>query len=85
MTVSELSVMGTPAIFVPYPFAAADHQTHNARYMASKGAAQLIAQSQLSPDSLHKEIVEILLNDDRLRQMRKAMSGEGKAQAARDL
>lgn len=85
MTVSELSVMGTPAIFVPYPFAAADHQTHNARYMASKGAAQLIAQSQLSPDSLYKEIVEILMNDDRLRQMRKAMSGEGKAQAARDL
>lgn len=85
MTVSELSVMGTPAIFIPYPFAAADHQTHNARYMASKGAAQLIAQSQLTPDLLFKEIMDILSNDEKLRQMRKSMSGEGKAQAARDL
>src|SRR5207248_2100010 len=34
MTIAELAVTGTPAMFVPYPFAAADHQTHNANFLA---------------------------------------------------
>ena len=85
MTVSELSVMGTPAIFIPYPFAAADHQTHNARYMEGKGAAVLLPQTQLTPDVLLKESSSILGDDERLRAMRRAMTSEGKAQAASDL
>lgn len=85
MTVSELSVMGTPALFVPYPFAAADHQTLNARYMESKGAALVIPQSQLTADKLAAELTAILSDDNRLRSMRKCMSAEGKAQSARDL
>ena len=85
MTVSELSVTGTPALFVPYPFAAADHQSHNARYMAGKGAAIVIPQTQLSADLLVQELKSIILDDERLRTMRKAMIAEGKAQASRDL
>jgi UDP-N-acetylglucosamine--N-acetylmuramyl-(pentapeptide) pyrophosphoryl-undecaprenol N-acetylglucosamine transferase len=85
MTVSELSVTGTPAVFVPYPYAAADHQSHNAKYMASKGAAIVIPQSQLTGDLLVQELKTIILDDDRLRNMRRSMNAEGKAQAARDL
>lgn len=85
MTVSELSVTGTPALFIPYPFAAADHQTHNAKYMVSKGAATMIAQSQLTAELVLSEVKSILLDDERLRSMRKAMMVEGKAQASRDL
>ncbi|MBX9720082.1 MAG: undecaprenyldiphospho-muramoylpentapeptide beta-N-acetylglucosaminyltransferase [Candidatus Obscuribacterales bacterium] len=85
MTVSELSVTGTPAAFIPYPFAAADHQTHNAKYMAGKGAAILIPQDQLTPDLLIKELKAIMTDDERLRAMRKAMTAEGKPQASRDL
>jgi UDP-N-acetylglucosamine--N-acetylmuramyl-(pentapeptide) pyrophosphoryl-undecaprenol N-acetylglucosamine transferase len=85
MTVSELSVTGTPALFVPYPHAAADHQTHNARYMASKGAAVLIPQDRLTPEILIAELKSIILDEDRLKSMRKAMTAEGKAQASRDL
>lgn len=85
MTVSELSVTGTPALFIPYPYAAADHQTHNARYMAGKGAAIMIPQTQLTPDLLVQELKSILSDDEKLRTMRKAMTAEGKAQAARDL
>lgn len=85
MTVSELSVTGTPALFVPYPFAAADHQTHNARYMQSKGAASLIPQGQLTKESLLLELKAILQDDERLRNMRKCTLSEGKTQAARDL
>ena len=40
MTVAELTVTGTPAIFIPYPFAAQDHQMFNARYVASEYAAK---------------------------------------------
>ncbi|MBX9687938.1 MAG: undecaprenyldiphospho-muramoylpentapeptide beta-N-acetylglucosaminyltransferase [Candidatus Obscuribacterales bacterium] len=85
MTVSELSVTGTPALFIPYPYAAADHQTHNARYMAEKGAAIMMPQTGLSAASLLKELKAILSDDERLRTMRKAMIAEGKGQASRDL
>jgi UDP-N-acetylglucosamine--N-acetylmuramyl-(pentapeptide) pyrophosphoryl-undecaprenol N-acetylglucosamine transferase len=85
MTVSELSVTGTPALFVPYPYAAADHQTHNARYMSGKGAAIVIPQSELTSELLVKELKAVLLDDERLKGMRKAMIAEGKPQAALDL
>lgn len=85
MTISELSVIGTPAIFVPFPFAAADHQTHNARYMSNKGAAMLIAQSELTPDLFKRELLTLISDDERLRSMRKAMATEGKSQSAQDL
>ena len=42
-TVAELARAGVPAILVPYPFAAADHQTENATAMVDTGAAVLIA------------------------------------------
>lgn len=85
MTVSELAVTGTPSMFIPYPYAAADHQTHNANYMVSKGAALMIPQSKLSADLLVDELKSILSDDERLRSMRKAMTSEGKTQASRDL
>lgn len=85
MTLAELSVMGVPAIFVPFPHAAADHQTHNARYMAGKGAALLVPQSPEISLRLKDELLALLKDDERLRSMRKAMSGEGKPQAAADI
>jgi len=42
MTISELMFAGLPAVFIPYPHAAADHQYHNARAVAEKGAALLV-------------------------------------------
>lgn len=42
MTVAELAVVGRPVIFVPFPLAAEDHQTMNAKQLADKGAAMLI-------------------------------------------
>ncbi len=85
MTISELAVTGTPALFIPYPYAAADHQTHNANYMVSKGAALVIPQSKLTPEALLNDLKSILLDDEKLRAMRKAMTSEGKSQASCDL
>lgn len=51
-TVTELAAIGVAAIFVPFPAAVDDHQTVNARYLADQGAALLLQQAQLTPDSL---------------------------------
>lgn len=85
MTIAELSVTGCPAIFVPYPFAAADHQMHNARFMESKGAALVIPQDKLTGDILATEVKRLLHNDEALRTMSKQMQSCGKPQAASDL
>ncbi len=62
MTVSEVSAMGLPAIFVPLPTAIDDHQTANARYLTENGAALLLMQRDLNPEKLAEYITEILKN-----------------------
>lgn len=51
-TVAELGMCGTPAILIPYPFATADHQTHNARVLAASGQASVIEEKDLSARAL---------------------------------
>lgn len=52
LTVSEVGMSARPAIFVPYPFAIYNHQERNARALVDAGAAELILQSDLTPESL---------------------------------
>ena len=52
MTCAELAALGRPSILVPYPYAAGDHQTFNARALADAGAAILCPDSELTPDWL---------------------------------
>lgn len=49
LAIAELSVVGVPTILVPFPYAAEDHQTYNAKALSTKGAAELI------PDAEAKE------------------------------
>jgi UDP-N-acetylglucosamine--N-acetylmuramyl-(pentapeptide) pyrophosphoryl-undecaprenol N-acetylglucosamine transferase len=63
MTIAELTACGAPAILVPYPHATHDHQTHNARGLADRGAAEMIADRDLTPGELAKR-VEALFRDD---------------------
>jgi UDP-N-acetylglucosamine--N-acetylmuramyl-(pentapeptide) pyrophosphoryl-undecaprenol N-acetylglucosamine transferase len=51
-TVAELAAAGVAAILVPFPFAVDDHQTTNARYLADAGAGVLLAQRDLTPETL---------------------------------
>lgn len=85
MTIAELTVTGTPALFIPYPFAAADHQMHNAQSMQSRGAAVVIAQENLTAQSLAQEVLAIVQSEERLQSMRAAMLAMAKPQAASDL
>jgi UDP-N-acetylglucosamine--N-acetylmuramyl-(pentapeptide) pyrophosphoryl-undecaprenol N-acetylglucosamine transferase len=59
-TLGELAAVGKPAILVPYPFAAGDHQTANARRFAESGAAVVIADAGLDGPFLGATLVETL-------------------------
>jgi UDP-N-acetylglucosamine--N-acetylmuramyl-(pentapeptide) pyrophosphoryl-undecaprenol N-acetylglucosamine transferase len=56
LTISELAAAGVGAILVPFPAAVDDHQTHNARYLVSEGAAVLIADRDLTTERLAQEL-----------------------------
>lgn len=62
LAISELSIIGKPTILVPFPYAAEDHQTKNAKALADKGAAQLIADAAAEKE-LYPALLR-LLNDD---------------------
>ena len=51
-TVTEIAAVGAAAVFVPFPAAVDDHQTHNARFLADHGAAWLMPQGTLTPQAL---------------------------------
>ncbi len=81
-TVAELAIAGKPAIFIPYPFAADNHQEINAREMAEAGAALSFKQSELTADKLATAL-RPLLTDRALRErMGTAMKALAKPQAA---
>lgn len=67
LTVAELAAAGVGAVLVPYPYAVDDHQTANARFLEQAGAAVLIADRELNPQSL-AELMSTW-NRDRLLQM----------------
>jgi UDP-N-acetylglucosamine--N-acetylmuramyl-(pentapeptide) pyrophosphoryl-undecaprenol N-acetylglucosamine transferase len=71
-TLTEVSLAGLPSILVPYPYAADDHQTANAKVFSDAGAAKLIQQRDLSPESLAKLLSELLTNPGALKQMSQA-------------
>src|SRR5690606_32627661 len=56
LTISELAAVGIGAILVPFPAAVDDHQTHNARYLVSEGAAVLIPDRELTAERLASEL-----------------------------
>jgi UDP-N-acetylglucosamine--N-acetylmuramyl-(pentapeptide) pyrophosphoryl-undecaprenol N-acetylglucosamine transferase len=79
-TLTEISLAGLPSILVPYPYAADDHQTANAKVFSDAGAAKLIQQKDLDPASLAKILSDLLTNPGAL----KAMSDAAKSLAVPD-
>jgi UDP-N-acetylglucosamine--N-acetylmuramyl-(pentapeptide) pyrophosphoryl-undecaprenol N-acetylglucosamine transferase len=81
-TVAELAIAGKPALFIPYPFAADNHQEINAREMANAGAALSFRQSELTADKL-ADALRPLVTDPVLRtRMGDAMKQLGRPHAA---
>lgn len=71
LSISELNLCGLPAILVPYPFAAADHQRFNARAMEKEGAAFFLEDSDCKPEKLVEMILSILKDTEKLETMKK--------------
>ena len=68
-TVAEITAAGKPAIFIPFPRAADDHQRRNAEAVAASGAAIVITETVLTPQRLAQAITELLIDHEKLRQM----------------
>ena len=80
-TVAELCAGGVASVLVPFPHAVDDHQSANARFLSERGAAILLPQSQMTPDSL----ASLLRSLDRARLLAMARKARalGKPDAAR--
>jgi UDP-N-acetylglucosamine--N-acetylmuramyl-(pentapeptide) pyrophosphoryl-undecaprenol N-acetylglucosamine transferase len=70
-SVAEILARGTPSLLVPYPYAAGDHQSKNARMVAAAGAAITIADAELDAQSV-STAVSVLLDPEVNRRMRAA-------------
>lgn len=81
-TVSEISVIGRPAILVPYPHALDHDQAANAAALKAKGGAEVIAQSELDVDRLAGLIGSAMAEPERLAQTARNAKAAGKPDAA---
>jgi UDP-N-acetylglucosamine--N-acetylmuramyl-(pentapeptide) pyrophosphoryl-undecaprenol N-acetylglucosamine transferase len=84
-TVAEIAAAGKPAVFVPFPRAADDHQRVNAEALARAGAAVVVEESKLEGVWLAETISALLLDLGRLRSMSAAARGLAHPNAARDI
>ncbi|NKM42000.1 undecaprenyldiphospho-muramoylpentapeptide beta-N-acetylglucosaminyltransferase [Rhizobium laguerreae] len=81
-TVSEISVIGRPAILVPYPHALDHDQAANAAALAAAGGAKVIAQSELSPEKIAAILTAVMNDPEKLAHMAAAAKLAGKPDAA---
>jgi UDP-N-acetylglucosamine--N-acetylmuramyl-(pentapeptide) pyrophosphoryl-undecaprenol N-acetylglucosamine transferase len=72
-SLAEFAAMRLPAILVPYPTAADDHQVHNARAFVQSGAAAMILQAQLNADTLVPLALELLEDSSKRARMIEAL------------
>ena len=79
-TLTELAFTRTPAILIPYPYAAEDHQTYNAQEFAQAGAAVVYKQTELTADVLREQVAKWLRSPELL----EAMAAKAEALAVTD-
>jgi UDP-N-acetylglucosamine--N-acetylmuramyl-(pentapeptide) pyrophosphoryl-undecaprenol N-acetylglucosamine transferase len=84
-TIAELGVAGLPALLVPYPYAANDHQAANAEQVVAAGGAMMLRQSELDATQLSRILAELLASGPRLSSMARGMRGCGRPRAAADV
>ncbi|MEA4882927.1 MAG: undecaprenyldiphospho-muramoylpentapeptide beta-N-acetylglucosaminyltransferase [Clostridia bacterium] len=69
ITLAELAARGVPAVLVPHPYVPDNVQEKNARAMAARGAARVILDRDLTPESLTAHVVSLISSPSALRQM----------------
>ena len=81
-TVSEISVIGRPAILVPYPHALDHDQAANAAALKAKGGAEVIAQADLDPERLSRLLADAMTDPERLARTAANAKAAGRPDAA---
>jgi UDP-N-acetylglucosamine--N-acetylmuramyl-(pentapeptide) pyrophosphoryl-undecaprenol N-acetylglucosamine transferase len=81
----EIAAHGRPAVLIPYPYATADHQTENARWMEQAGAAVVVPDGELTPARLAQEVGHLLADPGRLSSMARASASLARPDAARTI
>jgi UDP-N-acetylglucosamine--N-acetylmuramyl-(pentapeptide) pyrophosphoryl-undecaprenol N-acetylglucosamine transferase len=84
-TVAEIAAAGKPAVFVPFPRAADDHQRVNAEALARHGAAVVVEESKLEGVWLAETIAALLQDSARLQKMSQAAQELAHPNAAKDI
>lgn len=80
-SIAEITALGIAPILIPYPFAADDHQTVNARCLEEAGAAVMIRQDRLTGSTLAAAIRGLYENPGELKEMREKVKGFGRPRA----
>jgi len=83
LTLAELTVLGKPALLIPYPYAANNHQEVNARALEKAGAARVILDSEASGERLAGELIGLINDRDALLGLAGRSLTLGRADAAR--
>ena len=73
-TIAEVTALGKPAILVPSPNVTADHQTKNARVLEQAGGAILLPEAQCTPETLHRQVSDLLADGAKRARMAQALS-----------
>ena len=81
-SIAEIAARAVPALLVPYPFATADHQTTNARYLVDAGAAVMVPDADIDSEEFARELEQLIVDTDARARMREAATGLGQASAA---
>lgn len=81
ITAAELTLLGKPAILIPYPYAADDHQRANAEALVQAGAAVMLLDHALSPELLEQTIARLVQHGDMLGNMARAAAALGRPDA----
>ncbi len=84
-SLAEISARGIPAVLVPYPYATADHQTHNAQSLVEAGCAKLVADADLDKDSFAPLVLGLIDNPTERLAMQDNAFAQDTAGAARRL
>ena len=84
-TVAEITALGLAAIFIPFPFAADNHQVLNAQELEAEGAAEMILESDLDGKALAERIAYYASHPDAIRRMANKSKNRGRPGAAGDI
>jgi len=81
----DVAAAGRASVLIPFPYATGNHQLHNARYFAEKGAAELLPNSEVTPEVLRRRVEDLLEDDARRERLAGRMRELATPEAADDV